>query len=623
MAHTKTIPSWWPLLVGVLAACASPEQAPRTFAAEVPETTLTLNSTGACRIDEDCAGGLHCFQGACVWECDEQNACESGDTCSARRRCEAGAGGRPNAATPERMPGVQVTLPPPQVIRVEPGQSEVRLTVTTDVDVPGGLIGYTVETFAYATRTAAKPTRLFRAEGQRTFELVVPTGTADPNAENAGIEEVSLVTSLGTFRLRLQPQPSLSGRYAGTVAVSRFGAAGLPIELELITDPPNVDPARADHVYLVLPVRPGNIWSPVAPGPSSPTAVAAEAVFQAFSGTWVASFRTPFAFGSDSILARYDDEVVRGLRFEFAFDNGVVTGTVRDLWEGLYDTRTADGVESMATVVFEGPVTLNRVGKGRALEDLPALAPRDDRAVTLRPLPDLASQCAAGRFAVEPVTINAVSMSCDGIDNAESFQAASADAQAACAIAVAENALAAPGTTSKLILAFLEGENEGTESFAEFMARCAAGTSGTCQPSPEVLCGRALTAWSVATQLSPTSSFPALVDAYTRSTRETFLGRQLAAYQTDADTRLGWLKASDYPAIVTAQVRTHNEGLLNTWKEKVLNAHFSALTGQYDGVALAVLARQVQGDALVDARQGLLMEMSQSWRTAMESLIVA
>ena len=45
-----------------------------------------------------------------------------------------------------------------------------------------------------------------------------------------------------------------------------------------------------------------------------------------------------------------------------------------------------------------------------------------------------------------------------------------------------------------------------------------------------------------------------------------------AASRKRSSTRLGWLKASDYPAIVTAQVRTLNEGLLNTWKEKVLKS---------------------------------------------------
>ncbi len=43
------------------------------------ESVLQLDSTGACRIDAECAADLHCFHGACVFECGADADCEPGD----------------------------------------------------------------------------------------------------------------------------------------------------------------------------------------------------------------------------------------------------------------------------------------------------------------------------------------------------------------------------------------------------------------------------------------------------------------------------------------------------------------------------------------------------------------
>ncbi len=94
------------------------------------------------------------------------------------------------------------------------------------------------------------------------------------------------------------------------------------------------------------------------------------------------------------------------------------------------------------------------------------------------------------------------------------------------------------------------------------MRRCAAGTNGASPPLSRGAVRPRLTAYSATVQLAPDARFGAVFDAYTRSTRETFLGVQLAAHQSDADTRLDWLKALDYPAIVTSAVRELNEQLL-------------------------------------------------------------
>lgn len=645
--HGKNLALLVLIACGVLTGCddskgagnAGPDAGPGP---EVPATVLQLASTGACRIDEECAADLHCFQGACVFECNTDADCEEGASCSPRRRCEAGEGEAGKAATPEVVPGVHVMLPPPEVVRVAPGQKEVKLTFKTTAPVGAGVLGYTVEAYSHKSKKATPPQQVFRAKGSDSFEIVVPTGSAGAmpkrlitkagesvegeEGEGPGIEEVQIVTSVGTFRTKLLPEPTASGRYAGTVTASRFGQVGLPIDFEIVTDPIDAAPEDAAHVYLVLPVQPGSIYSPISPSQSESTHVAVELQFQEFTRTWIGTTRAPFDFGQDSTLARYGaGKVMRSLRFELTFHKNALTGKLRDNWEGLYDARTADGVASLATVVFDGKVDMTRVGKSRELAELPALHVRNTEAVAARPLPDVESACPDELFAVDDVTVDGEVMSCAGIASASDFFSASAAEQASCAVAVAENALSGGKTTAALIAAFLSGDSAvtGEESFSDFMRRCAAGTNGACRPTPEVLCGRALTAYSATVQLEPDPRFGAVYDAYTRSTRETFLGVQLAAHQSDADTRLSWLKALDYPAIVTSAVRELNERLLNEWRSLVLDAHFAVLNGQYDELGLSVLSRQVAAGALTDQRQLLLTEMTQSWRGAMEALTVA
>ncbi len=72
------------------------------------------------------------------------------------------------------------------------------------------------------------------------------------------IEEVQIVTSVGTFRMKLQPQPSAAGRYAGTVTANRFGQVGLPLDFEIVTDPDRRRSRRVRRTStLVIPVTAG------------------------------------------------------------------------------------------------------------------------------------------------------------------------------------------------------------------------------------------------------------------------------------------------------------------------------------------------------------------------------
>ncbi len=616
-----------------LAACSDEKNGEQTkpdtsSPSDVSQAILSVDSTTACLIDADCVADRHCFHGACVWECNDEHACDAEQVCGPRARCEdpkqKQMGSSGGDSPPEVVAGVSIVSTLPEIIRVQPGQRTAKIAFKTSRSVPGGVVRYTVERYAFKHQKPTLPFQVQRAVGQDAFEVEVPTADSDPAFPDASLQEVQVVTSVGTFRVKLQPRPGAGGQYAGRVKVPRFGEVGLPLDFEIVTTPAHASLADAEKVELLLPIRGSSIFSPRAFGQDAPPAAKVALSFQSFSEEWVGTVRTPFEFPAESLLGRYaGGAVVRGLRFAFKEQDGVLRGTLRDSWEGLYDARTADGVASPATVVFEGRLEASRVA---AVEiGTGATLPGPSEAIAAQPALDVAAVCEADMFSVAPLTVGGVDVDCENITSAIDFELASIGGKARCAVAVAETALRSENTTAALISAFLQGDTDvtGGESFASFMARCAAGTDGTCQASPEVLCGRALTAASVVSQEAPDAHFAAVFDAYTRTTREAFLGRQLAAYQADADTRLEWLKSQNYPAVVTAAVRDLNKQLLQTWQTRVLKAHLDSLGGQYDATGLSVLARQVQGANLVDQRQLLLLEMSQSWRGAMEALTVA
>ncbi|HCF60046.1 MAG TPA: hypothetical protein DFS52_18885, partial [Myxococcales bacterium] len=178
-------------------------------------------------------------------------------------------------------------------------------------------------------------------------------------------------------------------------------------------------------------------------------------------------------------------------------------------------------------------------------------------------------------------------------------------------------------TTAGQIAEFLDHGTSGGESFADFMKRCAAGTDGTCRPTPAVLCGRQLAAFAYAGIEEQLASSPDLVLAFEEASREAFLGRQMGAFQTDTNTRLEWLKSSDFPAIVTSAVKNHTENLLESWAANVLEVHLGVLAGQFDDAGLAVLSQPAFGPSGAAARKTLLLEMSQSWRGAADALSLA
>lgn len=590
-----------------------------------PPQPVTIASTTACALDADCAEGRFCFQGACVYQCSDDLACSSDQVCSERGRCTTASvsGGLVREGGPQDVvTGIEVVRPPETIAWVRPGDTSVSFTLGLSAPAPEAGIAYRIQ--RDDDRSSGQRLHTAFSQGnQLTFE--VPVGDASPDGAEPRPVRVDLQSSLGAWTFVLRPEPRAEGRYGGAIALDTFGSTGLPIALSLVTEPAGATLSEASRVWLVLEVDDESIFSP-ARGPGVPDHIAAQLTYDDFVDRWVATFSHPFDL-SDALALRAPDasQVERSMRFELELgSNGQLTGSFRDLWRGVYESRSMDGVISLADVSFSGTLLLERIENGPTLAqidttpDVPPAIPR--------PLPPPSTAACAGvdLGAVTPFDVGGTLMDCGSLRSIDELLLGTPDEQARCSIALSATALAGD-TTSSQIAAFLDATlpNPGGLSFADFMAQCASGTNGTCIPSDEVLCARQVAALAYRNQPGGSSHVGALLDAYLGTTREAFLGPQFGALQTDTQTRLEWLKSTDYPAIATAAVRDLNERLLQEWQTHVLDNQFAVLGGQFDTSGLVALAREPSSAEAQETRAALLMEMTQSFQAAIEGLSLA
>ncbi|QDG51826.1 hypothetical protein FIV42_14065 [Persicimonas caeni] len=606
------------LAAAVLGACGDePEPASIELPGEpAPESTVPLevNSTAGCAVDADCASGRFCFQSQCVFECSDERACSGDAECSPRGRCTAD--GTDVAAT---LPAdLSATNTPQTVFHVAAGQQEVTFTLELNQPAPAEGLQYRIER-GFEAEGAEELLRT--SGGQDVVDIVIPTGKADPEHDDSQQVRLKLFTPVGNYQLALVPEYPIGGNYVGEAYVDTFGPTGLPLELQIVTQPDGATLADADKAWLVLPVGPQHLFSPLASANGQIEYVARELVYDDFVEQWVARFSFAFEVadagsGDVGIIRADSGQVRRALRFQLepGADQTVI-GEFSDTWTGLYETLSANGVRTLEDVQFSGDLYLQRYSEGPSNADIsvgdhPEADPQPLDAPPLEACTD---------------AIFAVATECDSeLDGVAAFESAAPAVQASCAVAVAEHAISGE-TTSQQIQNYLDGDatNDAGQSFAEFMEECAAGTNGTCRPSDEVLCARQLTAHAYRNQPNDAASNATLVSRFEELTLEAYLGRELGAFGTDSKLRLEWLETTDYPAVVASAVEDLNRQLLEDWKTKVLDAHMGVLSGQLDASGLAVLSRQTTGASSADAREQLLVQMTQSWRGTLDSLTMA
>lgn len=556
---------------------------------------LDISGRGVCAIEADCETGKTCFQGACVL-------------------------GGPELV--EVVPGLSIEDPGARIIRVSSGQTTVPVSMQLSGPPPQGGLPYRIER---SDDSEGEAQVKFATGTGSAVQFSIATGAANPEVEGpANPVYVNLLTAAGTARYILMRELSADGAYQGEAVLGTFGQLGLPMELSIVTDPPGADLSLADSAYLVLPIEPGNLFNPLPAVRAGPSLVTRRLEYDDFVGAWVARFDMPYELADESAFHWVDlggaNAVARRMRFEIEpLGEGRMVGRFSDRWSGLLEVRSPGGVLEPEDVLFEGSLTLQRIGPAPALADVTPPVEYSAEPAGLLPLPVL-DQCTGVAFTAS-TAIDGRRVDCAAITDATSFEAALPAEQARCALAMTQVALSA-GTTASQIQDFLDDStpNPGGISFVEFMGRCTSQEDGTCVPSPALLCARQLAAHAVKRAPEGSPDLLDLVRNYQDATREAFLGRQFGAFYADAQTRLDWLRAQDYPAIVTAAVQSFVEQLLEDWQNNVLAAHVGVIRGQFDASGVAVLGQSVLGDPdALSAQRQLLLEATQSWSSASQA----
>ncbi len=632
----------WTLLLGamgaLLAGCSSDEEAGGGAAGtglDVPRSLVTVESSRGCMLDVDCAAGLFCFQNQCTWECGDDADCRAGSSCSANGRCLHAVGVRPGgtiavgaAALDEESQAdvagqqpVSVADAPPSVVEIDPGQPFVTVSLRTGGEVPGGALMYRVELEGEEEKTP----RSLRSEGTTEFRFQIPTGVASGSQGQAKLQRAYLVTSIGGFPIDIIPRISLSGLYAADISVREFGGSGLPMRFGLRIEPENASLDEATERFVLLPASAQDLLAPLRDASTSGQAmrwVERPLEYDPIADVWFARFAHPFAIGGNSQFG--SGETTRLLRLEIhGVDGKRVRGALADRWEGIFDARTADGVLVPAQVVLSGPFVAYRQQRLPA-EALMALDGEPSVASPALGRPLVISQCPSA--VLDPLLAEVVlnpQAPCEGISSVESFRRASSEDRAHCALAITDRALEGPSTAAQ-VRAFLDDSqpNPGGISFGEFLERCAEG-DGYCVPSPALLCSEQLLAFAYQAQTDELSVAGELLAHYQLAARESYLGRQLAAFQVDTNTRLEWLRTSEAPLFLASDLRAYNEDMLAKWEKQVLQAHFDVLNRQFTPSSLEVLARAPTDAEAIAIRKTILLEQAQTWQGAMEALQIA
>ncbi len=593
--------------------------------------------TAVCQVDLDCGGGNFCFVKHCAAQCSDERPCDDGTDCDARGRC---GGGLKTIDSSDRSPAYRIVDPPPRRTRVARAATEIRFEVHFEgSEVPANFAFRAEDGLGQLDGTVVRSVPIDAGIAQ----VVLPFDGAALLASSEGSTLLTIDSQAGTMQFLLVVLPIETGIYEASVRVSSLGNTEIPIGFEVVTSPANTPLSEATAAWLVLSNEAGNLFAPS--GDATVSEQARPLIYDAVLQRWVSTFRSDYVLPAGSEIRNLNALPQRTLRFELAFEGETgVVGGVTDRWTGLYDLRSAAGVRAPAPLVFFGQVEGFRDRDGRVVGGMLSadlapvrIAPQGEPsldACTDAMFPEtggagLSFDVGGGRIyrCESPAPISGgspefVVNSVATFRNAANAGADPTQVRTDCALAVAETALASEGTAS-LLQEYFDGDGvtPGDRSFDAFMQDCAQGVDGLCRPSPEVMCARQLLAYAYATpttDLNPDDS-RRVSDAFERATREAFLGQQLGAFQSDAALRLSWLKATDFPAIVTRELKDFVGGLLTTWQTSVLDVQLGVVAGQYDPAALAILGRQVSGTEAVQRKQ-MLFEMSQSWRGAVDAL---
>jgi len=171
------------------------------------ESTPAADDSPLCVISADCPSGSHCDLGQCVQDCNDDNACGKGKTCSARARClsEKDADADP---TPTKDYRGTVSAGPLTTLLTESDQV-LKITLTSTSKQPVN----------YRIQLDAPHLRVKELRGEFTRSKVIEF-TVDSSKLKGGRDvpgSVKFFTNLGNVTVSAPIHTGITGRYRGSL----------------------------------------------------------------------------------------------------------------------------------------------------------------------------------------------------------------------------------------------------------------------------------------------------------------------------------------------------------------------------------------------------------------------
>lgn len=611
------------LLLGACGELSGDVVPPTDGGANSTGSTLQVASQAYCQLDDQCGEGLHCFQGLCTWECDDDDVCPSGSSCSPRGRCvlpTASTGLPGNWGTSARTidqsryaaisapTKLFVTEAPPSFIAVAPGTREIQFTIELNEAPPEGTLAY-----AFALNDTNEVTRVQHAHSDGTrFELTMEI--PDLDSLGTSVFQATLLTASERIHFMVGRAYPLQGLYTGVFEPFEVYGAKIPLALNIETSPANATSfEEADEAWVWLPTTTADFIG--VPNTGAEAWTKSPVQYDANSQSWYARFATsvPTDFGGELTDS---GQVKRSIRIELSnYDpqTGALSAMIADRWNGLFDLRTQQGARELGHATLNGGASLVR-----SAERLEVDASNNAGTLTtsLLPVTNDLSMCDA-----EVWSIFASELACEHVVSESAFNNSPATTRATCALLVHDSVMLGE-TLRDRILAFLDPEQANPEglSFQEFLSRCASSSHAECVPSPRALCARNMMASAYRNVDATSDLLEQLNEALMEISSELFAGTKFAAFHVDTDSRLKWLRSSEAPLFLASTLREYNQQILDTWKTSVVDPHVQTLVSMMDPAGLDVLTRATADPASRDTRQYLLQEAITSWEAAADAL---
>lgn len=655
---------WAAICIAAIAMCGcsdnsgDADEKPEKPGGEVVEPTpklLDFESKSGCAIDADCAAGLFCFRGACAKECDAATACKVG-TCDANGRCikdnkaKTRALATMTAVVADVVPTAEVLMAPKSLIYVplRADTVEAELVLANHV----GTLMYRVDDGAGTAQVAkyAEPVEREEEVGSEkykayVYKFVLPT-TKSSLGSKGDIDALTIVSSAGSWSVQLAPMQEIGGYFEGYMNADVIGGAAVPLRMALDVKPQTA--TKYDDVTsidLYLPVSQNDLLSPE--NAEKGKTRWAKVAMKKSSGSnchstdgkcFEAVFGTNGYVVDGSEIVRSDLQINRSIRVELsAFDAtyGQWTGYARDIIQGLYRVQNAQGEKEWNNAIVEGRIVMHHA----MAKDWNDASVKTDHKAETSVTRDIASLAAPRCTLTDAKALfDAQAAECH-VTDVSKLNELSKSCVLAATKSVIEAAHAAAGKarlTSDIITDFLSStdnaglsEKTGYESFDKFLEACAKGEE-VCMERPEFVCGADLLAHlyiadakAAAEDKLTDEEKLAAFDTWATLMRESYVGKQFAAYRNDIEIRKRWLENADAPRIASAALESFNEGLLQDWDATVLTAHLNVVKSQFGQAAMEMFTLPVANDDIQSRRDAILSEYADAHQGASDALGLA